>query len=111
MPHSAVHPLNLKVGQTVYCDCLAATSAGDFQGNLPVETTVSWTSSDDAVATVALISYTEPGKSDTATAVVTGVGAGTCTITADAEGVSDVLHVSVSGSAFRAVKISPGKPS
>lgn len=105
------HGLHMKVGQTSFFDLKQATSSGAFQGDAPADIVVEWSSSDDAVATVAIVDTPIPGKSATACAIVTAVGPGTCTITGNAQGVTDSLQVEVTGNTVGAVKIAPGKPS
>lgn len=104
--------LNMSVGQTSFFDLLKADrSTGALQGSAPTDTVVDWTSSDEAVATVEVVSYGDPSKSTTACAKVTAVGAGTATITGNVSGITDTLDVVVSGTDLHAVKISPSKPS
>ncbi|HWJ21686.1 MAG TPA: Ig-like domain-containing protein [Gemmatimonadaceae bacterium] len=79
------------VGQTVQ---LSAT-VKDASGNVLSDRTVTWTTSDAAVATVS------------SSGLVTGVGVGTATITATSEGHSATAAITVQAVAVASVSISP----
>lgn len=78
---------------------LAATGTFDDASTQELTTQVSWSSSDEAVATVS-------GDS-----VVMGHAAGTVTIDAEFDGVSEEIELTVSGATLELLTVSPASPS